>query len=101
MVARYLRWRANRYKEGSIVRIKHGYAAGFLWVRSHRYVNGYWIGHYELSIQRAITTLLKQGDTFWDLGANAGFFTLVAARLVGFEGKCVAFEPEPINYATI
>jgi FkbM family methyltransferase len=33
--------------------------------------------------------------------ANAGFFTLVAARLVGPHGKCVAFDPSPDNHVSI
>src|SRR5262249_30228384 len=67
----------------------------------HRYVNGYWIGHYEFSIQEALKRELKLGHTFYDVGANAGFFTLVAAGLVGSQGKCVAFDPSPDNYTSI
>jgi FkbM family methyltransferase len=32
---------------------------------------------------------------FYDVGANAGFFSLVGASLVGPGGKVVAFEPHP------
>ena len=35
------------------------------------------------------------GDVFFDLGAYVGPFTLLAARLVGPEGRVVAFEPDP------
>jgi FkbM family methyltransferase len=98
VLARCLRWCAASYRDGSIVTIKHGAAAGLRWKRSHRYVNGYWIGHYELSVQEALARLLNPGQTFYDVGANAGFFTLLAARLVGPLGRCVAFEPLPMNY---
>lgn len=97
----FLRRQARRYREGSVVRIKLGLAAGCLWKRYHRYVNGYWIGHYELPIQRAMARELKRGATVFDVGANAGFFTLVAARLVGAAGKCLAFDPSPENCQSI
>ncbi len=96
-----LRYFAGRYREGSVVKIRHGHAAGLWWQRHHRYVNGYWIGHYELPVQEALRRELKQGDTFFDIGANAGFFTLIGARLVGPGGRCIAFEPLEDNCASI
>jgi FkbM family methyltransferase len=33
--------------------------------------------------------------TFYDIGANIGFFSLLAARLVGERGRVVAFEADP------
>lgn len=50
---------------------------------------------YETETRMAIEGILKPGDVFVDLGANIGFFTLLAARLVGHEGKVFAFEPTP------
>jgi FkbM family methyltransferase len=38
---------------------------------------------------------LKPGATFLDIGSNVGFFSLLAAQLVGPEGRVYAFEPEP------
>lgn len=101
LLGRVSRWYAGQYAENSVVQIRHGPAAGLLWQRHHRYVNGYWIGHYELPIQEALKRELKPGHTFFDFGAHAGFFTLVAAQLVGPGGHCVAFEPLPENCASI
>ncbi len=42
---------------------------------------------------------VKEGDVVVDLGANIGYFTLLAAKLVGRQGKVYAFEPEPRNYS--
>jgi FkbM family methyltransferase len=38
---------------------------------------------------------LKPGDTFVDIGANHGYFTLIAASQVGPSGRVYAFEPNP------
>ena len=52
--------------------------------------------------EEATTKLFKEtvkpGNTVIDLGANIGYFTLLAAKLVGSSGKVYAFEPEPRNF---
>ena len=39
--------------------------------------------------------LLTEGDTFVDVGANFGTFSLLASRLVGKNGRVIALEPQP------
>lgn len=41
---------------------------------------------------------LRPGMTVVDIGANFGYFSLMAARLVGKGGRVYAFEPEPKNF---
>jgi len=53
---------------------------------------------HEESTTALFRRILKEGDVVIDLGANIGYFTLLAAKLVGREGKVYAFEPEPRNY---
>jgi FkbM family methyltransferase len=96
-----LRKLARRYPEGSVVDVRTGVAAGLKWKRHHRYINGYWVGHFELEIQNALKRELKAGDVFYDVGANAGFFTLIGARLVGPSGRVVAFDPAPENCESV
>ena len=38
---------------------------------------------------------LKEGDLFIDIGANIGYYALLAARQVGATGLVLAFEPSP------
>ena len=38
---------------------------------------------------------LRAGDTFWDVGANIGLFSLLAAKVVGPKGRIFSFEPAP------
>lgn len=59
------------------------------------------LGTYEGPVQRAIAENLEQGGVFYDIGANVGFFTILAARCVGSSGRVVAFEPEPGNAALL
>jgi FkbM family methyltransferase len=54
-------------------------------------------GFYELETVRLIRRLLAPGDHFVDVGANIGYLTLLAAKLVGAGGRVDAFEPQPDN----
>ncbi len=54
-------------------------------------------GRMEPSVQRKLRSIIQPGSVFFDVGANVGFFTILAARLVGEAGTVVAFEPESRN----
>jgi FkbM family methyltransferase len=100
-VSHLLRAWAEMYREGSVTTIRTGLARGMRWRRHHRYVNGYWIGHYELDLQAVLARELRPGAVFFDAGANAGFFSLAALALVGPAGRCVSIDPDPDNCASI
>ncbi|MCB9876423.1 MAG: FkbM family methyltransferase [Planctomycetes bacterium] len=42
-----------------------------------------------------VRRLLAPGHTFCDVGANIGYYSLMAAALVGPRGQVLAFEPDP------
>lgn len=44
---------------------------------------------------------IKKNMVVLDLGANIGYYTLIAAKLVGEKGKVYAFEPAPDNFALL
>jgi FkbM family methyltransferase len=52
-------------------------------------------GRYEPNEMYAMSELLAPGMCVVDVGANAGVFTLMAAKLVGAAGAVHAFEPSP------
>jgi FkbM family methyltransferase len=56
---------------------------------------------YEPHVTRALRSRLAPGSVFVDIGANVGYFTLLAASLVGEAGRVVAFEPNPDNRALL
>lgn len=59
--------------------------------------HGCWLGTYERDLQRELWSALQPGAVFFDIGANVGFFSLLARRRVGDAGTVVAFEPLPRN----
>lgn len=48
-----------------------------------------------------VISYLAPGDTFVDVGANIGLFTLLGADMVGPTGKVYAFEPVAATYARL
>jgi FkbM family methyltransferase len=50
---------------------------------------------YEPGATGALLSLLEPGGAFVDIGANAGYFTVIAALRVGPSGRVIAFEPNP------
>jgi FkbM family methyltransferase len=54
-----------------------------------------YLGAYERWETGVVRRLLRPGGCFVDVGANVGYFTLLAARLVGPGGKVFAIEPSP------
>jgi FkbM family methyltransferase len=52
---------------------------------------------YERHVTRYLKGLLEPGMVFLDLGANIGYFTMMAAVMVGPQGQVLAFEPAPAN----
>ncbi len=45
-----------------------------------------------------VLQILQAGDCMVDVGANLGYYSVIAASLVGAEGKVFSFEPEPGNF---
>ncbi|MEA2326146.1 MAG: hypothetical protein QOE68_1105 [Thermoanaerobaculia bacterium] len=80
----------------SVVRIRTGELRGCRWIAGSS-TNGCWLGTYERHMQRLFCQHIRPGATVFDVGANAGFFTLLASKLAGDSGRVYAFEPLPRN----
>lgn len=52
-------------------------------------------GRYEAQETALLNATLQPGMTFVDVGANWGYFTLIAAHLVGTSGNVLSLEPDP------
>ena len=52
-------------------------------------------GSWERDSWRALANHLHAGDTFVDIGAHIGYYSLEAAPLVGPGGRVIAIEPNP------
>ncbi len=58
-------------------------------------------GVWEPFESRVALALLERGEGFVDLGANLGYYTLLAATRVAAQGRVFAFEPDPDNFALL
>lgn len=56
---------------------------------------------YEPHVTAVVREVLRPGNTFIDVGANVGFFTAMAAHIVGPGGKVYAIEPMDKNVQLI
>ena len=61
------------------------------------YATGIW----EKDVTAYLMKLIEGGMVVIDIGANVGYYTLLAAEKVGGHGKVFAFEPEPSRYALL
>lgn len=71
----------NRGRKWSVVALGRGYGSGSF-------------GRERLD---ALAAVVREGDSFWDVGAHKGFVTLAASRMVGPSGQVVAVEPSQVN----
>jgi len=55
----------------------------------------YFFGTYEPEITDLIVRNLRPGGVAFDVGANAGYYTLLMAGIVGDSGQVHSFEPNP------
>jgi FkbM family methyltransferase len=91
-----LRWPLRLVPRTAQVRIVQGPLRGKKWIAGSSN-HGCWLGSYEHAKQMAFCREVRKGSVVYDLGANVGFYSLLASTLVGNEGMVFSFEPSPRN----
>jgi FkbM family methyltransferase len=97
-LGKFLRLPLRLIPRGATLPILQGALRGKRWVVGSG-VFGYWLGTYERDLQDFLVKKIKRGTVVFDIGANVGFFTLLASALVGESGRVFAFEPSPRSLA--
>jgi len=102
--AAFRRWSDNVADQfrGRDVTIRAGLAKGLVFNSGHSNV-GYTFARSALEpdTELGLLTVLQPGMTFYDIGANFGWLSIIAARLVGAQGKVLSFEPLETNVQII
>jgi predicted methyltransferase len=70
----------------AVARILMGPNRGLKWVVGAGN-HSCWLGTYERVIAKSIAARVKPGMTVFDVGAHAGYYTLMLSRLVGHQGR--------------
>lgn len=78
--------------------ILRGKLAGKRWIASSGgKIARVLLGTYEEEQTRLFEENIRPGMTVFDVGAHAGYYTLLSSALAGSTGRVFAFEPEPKN----
>jgi FkbM family methyltransferase len=92
LIGRLLRAPLRLIPPTAVVSIVHGPLRGKKWIVGSGN-HGCWLGTFEHRKQRQVVRALERGDVVYDIGANAGFYSLLASVLVGEKGHVYSFEP--------
>lgn len=63
----------------------------------HILLDGYW----EMWITKVFMQIVKENMKVLEIGSNIGYYTLLAASLVGSNGKVISFEANPETFETL
>lgn len=92
LLGRAIRLPLRLVPRDAVLRVLSGPLRGRRWIAGAA-TNGCWLGTYERFAQRIFVEHIRPGSVVYDVGANAGFFTLLASKLAGAPGAVYAFEP--------
>jgi len=79
------------------VTIAAGVLRGIRMILNLQSEKDYWLGTYEPDLQEAARQLIQPGMVVYDVGANIGYISLMAAHLANESGHVYSFEALPGN----
>ncbi len=70
-----------------------------LWLNPRNYIDRIFLRgeQHDPEVSACLAKVLRENDVFWDVGANFGYFSFLAASLAPGV-KVYAFEPSPVTY---
>lgn len=89
------------FSNGRIITIPFGPLSKFKWVCNTDHQFWMPLGLYEKETTHWLMNTIKPGNVFFDVGSNAGYFSLLGSKCVGEAGKVISFEPIASNCNTI
>jgi FkbM family methyltransferase len=92
VLGRTVRYRDARLTFGATVRCD---------LREYQQRRLYLFGAFEPNLTSLVRHQVRPGDVFADVGANLGYFSMLASTLVGSGGKVIAVEASPPIYNTL
>ena len=98
LIGRALRLPLRLIPSSATLPILQGRLRGQRWIVGSA-EHGCWLGSYEYAKRVVIERVVMPGNVVFDVGANVGYYTLLASLLVGRAGKVFAFEPVRKNLA--
>ena len=96
LAGRALRLPLKLLPRDTVMPILQGPCRGMRWIVGSG-THGYWLGSFEESKRRVFERVVARDSVVYDVGAHAGYYSLLASRLVGPAGRVYAFEPLPAN----
>ena len=77
--------------------------SNFHFTRFHSVKYGSILPSYEYVVSRVVKKAMKKGGTFIDVGANRGYFTLMAYQIIRnrAQGQIVAVEADPVVFSEL
>lgn len=94
VLGRLIRLPLSLISPETVLQVRSGPVKGAKWIVGAG-VHGCWLGTYERDIADRIAAEDLAGKLALDIGANAGYYTLLLSKKIGPGGKVIAFEPNP------